>query len=148
MSKVLKVVPEKYIIRPVEGELEVLIFFELNRLILPEVGVPVVTEMWLVWEGEHAVGFAAAALDEDGDAYLSTAGLSPSCRGCGLQRKLINTRLEWARSMGCNIAYTYASRFNRASIVNLLKSGFDWYEPAENYDPEEPWEYFRYELEK
>jgi GNAT superfamily N-acetyltransferase len=78
---------------------------------------------WAVWSGGEAVGFAGAKPDGK-DAQLTRAGLLPSARGAGLQRRLIQARLKWARERGARNALTYTSALNVASMRQLVREGF------------------------
>lgn len=74
-------------------------------------------------------------------AFLSRAGVLDEARGQGLQRKLIDLRLRWARQQGCSQVITYTHKDNTTSANNLIRSGFLL------YSPEYAWvgrEYFLY----
>lgn len=66
--------------------------------------------------------------------YLCRAGVVPSARGKGLQRRLISVRLRFARAMGMRWAVTDTFE-NPASSNNLIRCGFMLYEPSR------PWGY-------
>jgi GNAT superfamily N-acetyltransferase len=61
---------------------------------------------------------------EKGYVYLSYAIIMPFCRAQGLQRRLIQHRLRWAKRQGAIYAVTYTLHTNYPSIVNLLRCGF------------------------
>ena len=63
-------------------------------------------------------------------AYLSSAGVLPCARGNQLQQRMIKARVQWARTMGCEQIITYTLYDNWASIYNLLKQGFEFYNPT------------------
>lgn len=92
------------------------------------------------------VGFCSAVYRPDlGYVFLSRAGVDKSVRGAGLQRRMIRTRLAWAKKTGAREVITYTLFSNHASIVNLIKSGFKFYVPDEPYVGMNV-HYFRYEL--
>ncbi len=88
----------------------------------------------------------AKTIDGGGSIYLARAGVLPYARGQGLQRRLIQVRLRWGRSIGATSAITYTLANNLASTNNLIRCGFV------RYDPENPWvttdgvEFWRREL--
>ena len=89
---------------------------------------------WIAWDPKgNPVGFAGAKLIDQGPnyqiAYLIRAGVSPSARGHGLQRRLINCRVNWAKKQGAKAAITYTLYNNHTSSNNLIKSGFHLYYP-------------------
>src|SRR5690606_22351986 len=93
---------------------------------------------WFVWESgkDYPVGFCSAGIsmltDEDGNrcyAFLSRAGVLPEARGHKLQRRMIKVREKWAKDQGLKGASTYVANWNTRSLINLLKSGYQIYEP-------------------
>lgn len=106
----------------------------LNKLIFPNQPWSISHDeaLWLVKDGDGvAVGFAACkpVSGEDGVLYLTRAGLLEEFRGKGIQKKLIEKRLEWGRKSNYNLSITYTSRFNAPSFANLQKCGFKLYIP-------------------
>ncbi len=108
---------------------------------------------WWFARGPHSYpprdpcAFAGAkTIDGGGSIYLARAGVVPEARGQGLQRRLIQVRLRWGRSIGATSAITYTLANNLASTNNLIRCGFV------RYDPENPWvttdgvEFWRREL--
>lgn len=89
-------------------------------------------EWWFAYDdGNHTKGFAGAKMWEpDNCAFLCLAGVMPEARKQGLQRKLINVRLKWAKSQGADGAFTYTSNDNLPSANNLIKCGFTLFEPS------------------
>ena len=106
---------------------------------------------WLVYdETDTPVAFASAKFrKKDNYVYFSRAGVLPCARGAGLQKRLIKARLNWAKKVGADTAYTYTVLKNYPSMLNLLKCGFKFYEPTgvEAYVGEE-YHYFCYEINK
>jgi len=62
--------------------------------------------------------------------YLCRAGVLPSHRGQGVQKRLIRARIRQARALGFNwlITDTY---FNPASSNSLISTGFKLFEPSQ-----------------
>ena len=85
---------------------------------------------WLVYSGSTPVGFAgmgpSARWERTG--YFNRAGVTYLFQGKGIQKRLIKTRMAWARKIG----YTHVvsdTRENPASANSLIKCGFKIYEP-------------------
>lgn len=77
----------------------------------------------------HVVGFACLrVVATENVVYLSRAGVTPKHRGKGLQRRLIQARMVYARRKGWG-AITYTIRANPKSVNNLIACGFRYYEP-------------------
>ena len=89
----------------------------LQRMIRAEGSVP-----WLASVGGVAVGVALASC-ADGVAWLSGAGVVASHRGRGLQAALVQARLSWAGSRGCDLAAA-ATEPGTASQATLERCGF------------------------
>jgi len=73
------------------------------------------------WEG-HPIAAAATAV-HDGVALLAGASTDPAFRGRGAQAALLDTRLEYAASMGCELAMMGALP-GSASQRNGERQGF------------------------
>lgn len=69
----------------------------------------------------------------DDTVFLSRSGVMAGAQGNGLQRRMIRTRLRWAKRKGYKHAITYTVWDNYPSMVNLLKCGFRVYQPKEPY---------------
>ena len=90
-------------------------------------------------------GFASVRRMNDGVYELTRAGVVPKHRRKGIQRKLIQARIRWAKRNNVDVLVTYTRLDNFASMSNLLKCGFKF------HAPEVPWEgtglmYFRKEI--
>lgn len=87
---------------------------------------------WIAHEGPTELGYAGGVVDTDihVDFFLNRAGVLPEARGHGLQRRLINARMRYARAHGMRSCYTYTVPFNVASSNNLIKCGFTLWRPA------------------
>lgn len=89
---------------------------------------------WLVRDAGKVVGFCSARyLADERIVFISSAGLAPSARGHGLQRRMIETRIRWAESKNARQVLTYTMLKNYPSMINLLRCGFKF------YDPPYPW---------
>lgn len=62
--------------------------------------------------------------------YGSFRGLKATCRGIGLDRRLIAARERYAKSHGFEYVITYALATNGPSIKGLLNAGYLIYDPA------------------
>jgi len=93
-----------------------------------------------------AVGFCSAIYRPEGNyVFLSRAAVAAAARGGGLQRKMIRTRVAWAKRQGAQLVLTYTLLKNYESFVNLLKCGFRFYKPDEAYVGNDV-HYLRYEF--
>jgi GNAT superfamily N-acetyltransferase len=87
---------------------------------------------WLVRdEDRKPVGFCSCrpSIERKDTVFLSRVALLPEARGNGLQRRMIRTRLRWARSEGYTRALTYTWLTNIASQRSLIREGFMPYRP-------------------
>lgn len=65
--------------------------------------------------------------------YFKAAGVLPKYRGHGLQKRLIQKRLDHARKLGWTSVVTETLNYNAASANSLIRCGFRvWL-------PDEPW---------
>ena len=80
---------------------------------------------WLLQHENQNIGLTSAAYrPEKGYVYLSYAITMPTCREKGLQRRMIQHRLRWAKRQGAFYVVTYTLLHNYPSIINLLRCGF------------------------
>lgn len=106
----------------------------LHKLCFPADDWEDSSQHWIVWWKDTPVGFCSAKLLPKEDAvFLSRAGLLPCAQGAGLQRRMITTRLQWAKRKGATCALTYTVPDNYASAANLIKMGFQFYAPHYRY---------------
>lgn len=86
---------------------------------------------WVAFDRGKAVGFAGMveATKTPNAVYLCCAGVLPSHRGKGLQRKLIRKRTEKAREQGYHTVVTETVD-NPASATSLIREGFLPYHPV------------------
>lgn len=109
----------------------------LHRAILPDdEWYPRKNEQyWLLYDEENMpVGFCSChklSLEPE-VVFLSRAGLLEAARGQGMQKKMINARVRWAKQSGARQVITYTTRDNAPSFYNLQNCGFKLYLP-ENY---------------
>lgn len=92
---------------------------------------------WIVSNGKQdPVAFAGLkplnGLNK-GMGFLCRAGVLPTARGNGLQRRLIKVRVSMARRIALKEVITYTSRENYRSAANLLRSGFRFYRPSQEW---------------
>lgn len=64
--------------------------------------------------------------------YLCRAGVHPRYQGRGLQKRLIQVRINKAKRLGWNWLITDTTN-NPASANNLIAKGFKIYQPSEPY---------------
>lgn len=85
---------------------------------------------WLArYDGEPA-GICSLTLHPEHDCCeLSLCGVVPEFRGYGLQRRLIRVRERYGRQHGFERAVSYTRPWNFASANNLIRCGFELYEP-------------------
>lgn len=81
-------------------------------------------------ESGQPVAYAGArAIPKQRLSYLVRAGVLPSARGHGLQRRLIRCRVNWSAKQNAAAAITYTIHTNYPSSNNLIHSGFRMYSP-------------------
>lgn len=96
---------------------------------------------WIAYHGSEGVGFGGMVdtppgtwhAEWVGSCYLCSAGVVPSFRGYGLQRRLIAKRLEHARRLGKHTAYTDTLFENHRSMNNLIECGFRPFMPMNKW---------------
>ena len=82
---------------------------------------------WALCDNKTHVGLTSAVFrPEKGYVYLSYAIIMPFCKVKGLQRRLIQHRLKWAKRQGAFYAVTYTLPDNYPSMINLLRCGFQF----------------------
>lgn len=104
----------------------------LHTICLPSDEFPSGGQLWVCHADDGTpVAFCSACVlpAETGTVFLSSAGVLPCARGQGLQRRMIYTRLNWARTQDATHVITYTVYDNYASIINLLDAGFKFYDP-------------------
>ena len=104
----------------------------LHQMCMPSDDIDLGGQKWLCWDEDtnFPIGFCAARwYSHPGVIFFSRCGVLPRARGNGLQLRMLRTRLKWAGSLEAWKVITYTMYDNHASIVNLLKAGFEFYEP-------------------
>ena len=91
---------------------------------------------WVAWNGDTAVGYAGIKKIADGLAMLTRAGVVKSFRGRGLQKKLIKTRLKWAKANNIQTVITDTVPTNSPSNNSLISCGFKLYVPEYQWKEE------------
>jgi GNAT superfamily N-acetyltransferase len=86
-------------------------------------------EFWIAYDDIGTpVGFCSAIhRPATNVVFLSRAGVVREAQRVGLQRRMIRTRIAWAKRVGARGVITYVSLKNYSSLVNLLKCGFRFY---------------------
>lgn len=99
--------------------------------------VPIRTDggwWWLAWNGanDRPIGFAglwpSSRFAQTG--YLCRAGVAPSHRGNGLQKRLVRVRERKARQLGWHWMLTDTVPSNPASSNTLIACGYRTYVPT------------------
>jgi len=109
---------------------------ELNKLAFPyDEWIGDDHTYWLATsEDGTSAGFCSAVYrPERGYVFLSRAAVFPWARGLGLQRRMIRTRVRWARTTPADRVITYTASKNYESMLNLVRCGFRFYEPEVEY---------------
>ena len=108
----------------------------LNHCILPN--DPLGDELsrgvwWLLKEGRKLVGYCGMRTSDhpgnEGLWFLSRVGVLPEYRGRGLQKRMIQARVRYARTRRAELIVTYTAVWNVASSNSLIACGFKLYEP-------------------
>jgi GNAT superfamily N-acetyltransferase len=82
-------------------------------------------EFWVVYDEHNGVAaFCSAIETRAGTGFLSRAAVTLNHRGKGLQQRMIKTREAWLRAQGVKLIVTHVEKFNYASLVALLNSGY------------------------
>lgn len=91
-----------------------------------------VGEWWLAYHQGTPVAFAGQriATTDPSALFLCLAGVLPSHRGKGLQRRLIQKRVQRAREQGFARVISYTMVTNTPSSNNLIREGFRLYWPT------------------
>ena len=88
---------------------------------------------WVVRDKGKAVAFCSSVVRKERYVYFSSCGVTEDYRGKGLQRRMIRHRLKKAKEDGAEVAYTYTSKDNEPSFLNLQREGFELYVPEDEY---------------
>ena len=87
---------------------------------------------WIATENGVDIGFAGLvrSVRWTDCGYLCRAGVIPSHRGRGLQKKFIRVRIRQAKAIGWKWLVS-DTRFNPASANSLIACGFKMFEPSQ-----------------
>lgn len=121
---------------------------ELHERLLPADVFAEDHEYWVVRDDQReAVGFCSAILRPTSNVvFLSLAAVAPEARGHGLQKRMIRARVRWAKRAGACGAVTYVAKRNYASMCNLLKCGFRFYNEAVRDEDKDDFHFLRIEF--
>ncbi len=101
--------------------------------------------LWIVRNDYTKIAAAAAAKVEERSGikrvYFSNCAVAKCARGMGLQQKLIDLRVKYARKVEAEYCWTYVWWGNIPSMRNLIKKGFNVY-----YAEHGGWLYLKKEL--
>lgn len=95
---------------------------------------------WIVTEHPRGrvVGFCGSLYwGPESLVFLCRSGVMPEARGKGLQRRMIKTRVAHAAYIGAKGCISYTSTDNTVSSNNLIRCGFELYEPEYKWAGEE-----------
>jgi GNAT superfamily N-acetyltransferase len=86
---------------------------------------------WIAVNNNRDIGFAGLVrtVSWTDCGYLCRAGVIPSARGQGLQKKFIYVRIRQAKAFGWKWLVT-DTRHNPASANSLIATGFKMFEPT------------------
>jgi len=121
---------------------------ELHKIIFPSDDLDILEEdiLWIVKNDKNEnVGFCSLRILDNEIVYFNWAGLIEEAWGYGLHKRMIKTRLRWAKKHNYKYAITYALIDNIQSSKNLLKAKFELYIPDYEWGDEKCL-YFRRKL--
>jgi ribosomal protein S18 acetylase RimI-like enzyme len=84
---------------------------------------------WVIWDVDKPVAYCSLRSTGYGEIFMARSGVLPKYRGMGLHRRMIKHRIRYARRKSFKKIYTYAEHSNPASINNLMRCGFQYYNP-------------------
>ena len=86
---------------------------------------------WIAYDGAVPIGLCSmTAIDV---CTMSLAGVNRGYRGQGIQRKMIRKREALAKKLGLPLIVTYVAYNNIWSVNNLIKTGYTFYIPEEEW---------------
>ena len=108
---------------------------KLNKETFPhdECDITSNSKFWLLFHKGNAVGFCSVRPVSRTILFLSRAGLQWNHRGRGLHRRMIKARIKYARKHNFKTIITYTIYSNTKSARNLIKEGFELYDPEWEY---------------
>lgn len=94
------------------------------------------TSNWFLgWDKDQAVAFCGwkpQLLELELVGFHYRAGVLPSYRGYGLQKKMIEKREDEMRRSNIKVAVTYTETYSVASMTNFINLGYRPYAATEN----------------
>lgn len=88
------------------------------------------TVWWVAYNGTLPVGYAGARPLPGADAlYVCRMGVVPKWRGKGIQRRLLQQQVRFAKREGWAQLITYVHPANVWSLNNFVRCGFRFYLP-------------------
>lgn len=109
------------------------LFLSLQRDVMPLYLIKNPLAFWIVFQGKEPVGYCSLdnSLYYEDSLFLSSAGVLHEHRGNKLHKRMINTRIRFAKKHGYRRVITYTAAWNEYSYMNLQKYGFKIYYPEE-----------------
>lgn len=122
-------------------------YTDMHRACFPDcTDQQTVGDLWFAWEtgGDEPVAFASLWPSQrvEGGGYLARAGVLPSARGAGLQRRLIKAREKQAKLKGWHVLFSDVDPINAHSLNNLFACGFRAFAPSDPWQGR-PWVYVK-----
>lgn len=107
----------------------------LNKRIFPsdDPDISRTSTFWLLYRQKVPIGFCSVRPISRSILFFSRAGLLYGHRGYGLHQRMIKNRIKWAKENGYKKIITYTIFSNVKSARNLIKLGFELYEPEWAY---------------
>lgn len=137
-------------------DLQVLFGLHLKTFPQDEWEDPEDTTYWIAYQSGAAsggpageltpVGFCSVKDVGDKTLYLTRVGVLPEARGQGLQRHLMKAARRWAKRRGYTTMITYTLVTNYPSITNMIRDGWNLYDPTFPWVGSEVF-YYRYDLQ-
>ena len=148
-DKTKKKKQNKYVIRRAEDFGDII---DMHHTIFPSDEFPPIPKskimaLWEVMFEKERVGFAIATIVDGHTMFLCRAGILQKHKGNGLHRRLIKCREKFAKGYGCSFIVTYVSKDGYRSFCNLIRMGYEIYDPAHKYVGDD-FLYFRKVLKK
>lgn len=102
-------------------------------------------DWWVIESGNVIVAYCGCWY-KDGVCMLNRAWVHQDYRRRGIQKKMIRTRVESAKEVGCSCVITYTAFGGHISSNNLIKCKFFLYSPIHKFSGLENALYWRREL--
>lgn len=100
---------------------------------------------WLAWHADEAVAFSCVVESQlyPGNGYIALQGVVPAHRGHGLQRRMINAAVRYAKQQGWAELITETVHDNAASGNTMISAGFKLFNPVRAWNNLAPVCYWR-----